>query len=106
MKTRNGFVSNSSTSSFVCNVKMTSDELEEKLRLLVKFYNEFTGQERVFEDMFEPPFVGSKETVEYLGFDEDKCLGKLIVMGVGDNSVPYELHEFIEEALNAVRYHI
>ena len=39
MKLRKGFVSNSSSSSFICDTKMPLEEVEKTLREFVEFYN-------------------------------------------------------------------
>ena len=43
MKVRTSFVSNSSSSSFICNVDMTPDEAGEELRRILGLYNEMMG---------------------------------------------------------------
>ena len=42
MKIRTGFVSNSSSSSFVCkNDKLTVEMVKQKMKNMVRFYNDF-----------------------------------------------------------------
>jgi len=125
MKIRQGFVSNSSSSSFICSSTLSVKEAEEKLKAMVTFYNELYGTAHQFEDVFQKPFkiTKDKKSKEYLGYIADwifgenpqyvRCVkekkdmnGKLIINGSEDNSVPYELFELIENFFSGTRVHL
>lgn len=105
MKIRQGFVSNSSSSSFVCNTNLSIDEVKEKLKSLLEFYNEFCKEDLEFDKIFG-----------FIGLSQDKCedsdyytdeIGKdkFVICSKNDNSIPYELWDFIEKKFDAFRVH-
>ena len=111
MKMRSGFVSNSSSSSFVCQTKMTIKEVEEALHQLLNFYNEFSGENLKFNKVFKKPFYPTKEFVKnmnenwghlYYDYSEDK----MVIESTDDNSIPYALFNLIEEKFEASRNHL
>lgn len=116
MKVRTGFVSNSSSSSFVCKTKMSPEEVEMILCRMVDVYHDrnknhpFYGKE-TYETMFEKPFYGSgaydEQLSDYLEQYKGRSTnGKLIIESVGDNSIPFELFDPIEKAFNGIRLHL
>ena len=116
MKIRKGFVSNSSTSSFVCDTELSIPEIKKNLQKMVNFYNDMFRQNNTFEDMFKEPFEGSDSQddfyIEYFGGNVLRYLAnnttnrKIIIEGAEDNSIPYVLTIIIEEKFNAHRYHL
>jgi hypothetical protein len=111
MKIRSGFVSNSSSSSFVCKTKMTVEEVEESLHQLLDFYNEFCGLNLEFDEVFKKPFFPDKNFVKemnegwshlYNKYSEDK----MVIESTDDNSIPYVLFDLIEEKFDAGRNHL
>ncbi len=118
MKIRTGFVSNSSSSSFICKTKMPPYKVEMILRRMVDVYHDRNKDQLIYENetyetMFEKPFYGSKAYDEalddYISFYKRTDMttkGKLIIESVGDNSIPSELFEPIERAFNGTRIHL
>jgi len=110
MKKRMGFVSNSSSSSFICDTKMSSEEAKDKLVILLDFYNEFNDEDLCFESVFDEPFIATKEYAEsglakyHSGIATAE--GKLVIESATDNSIPYSLFDMIESKFNATRCHL
>jgi hypothetical protein len=83
MKIRDGFVSNSSSSSFICLSKVSAKTAETRLRALLDVYNFLMSgkcDKYVFEKTFQTPFVVNshdkrskeyKEQMEGWIFDKD-----------------------------------
>lgn len=124
MKIRSGFVSNSSSSSFICSSNLPVKEAEEKLKIMVNFYNELWGTNLKFEDVFQKPFkiTKDKKSREYKDFisnwifgkhsqqvytiNSKKDLdGKLIING-SEDSVPFELFVLVESFFEGRRVHL
>lgn len=112
MKIRNGFVSNSSSSSFICSTKLNLDQVKNKLDIMVEMYNRLYNAKETFDDMFEYPYVisktnieGYKERISYFG-GGSVSIGDIIIDSAGDNSIPWMLHTAIEDLLNANRIHL
>ena len=116
MKIRNGFVSNSSSSSFVCKVPFDSEEVTSALKELVRFYGEWMCEDDhspEFEDMFDPYFeqvdgVLPKEESVYCNAYQTGYLeehGTFIIRSATSNTVPYELFDLIEKRFDASRIH-
>lgn len=118
MKIRNGFVSNSSSGSFIFPEKYNAYDIEMKLRLLIDFANKFDDtNEYKFESIFNYPIEIDKEFIrvcgEYFSESEDigrkgletKYCGRIRVNTANDNSVPYWMHEFLFDKMNATYIH-
>ena len=108
MKIRSGFVSNSSSSSFVVNKTVTIDpsQVKELLTKLLTFYTEWTGERLSFEEVFDDPFVATKEYVDEFNRDRQGCdhinnPGNVIINSASDNSIPYELYDLIQNKFQA-----
>lgn len=107
MKLRTGFVSNSSSSSFVCDTKMSVKEVESSLRRLLEIYNEFFDASLKFNEVFKKPFRCTKEYQKSMtewGYDAN--VGSLIIESESDNTIPYVLFDWIEEKFNGYRNHL
>ncbi len=109
MKTRQGFVSNSSSSSFICDVAMTPQAVEAELHKMLDAYNETHGYGLLFEDVFSTPYIATESTHE--GWQEyypqlGKSSGKIVIDSVEDNSIPYDLFDEIERKFKATRSHL
>src|SRR3972149_6300505 len=106
MKIRNGFVSNSSSSSFICSSKINIKNAKNKLKDMLELYNKLYGTELLFENVFQKPFKieddkKSKEYVEEIcswifGRRSQNCYrsdvskkedlkGKLVINSADDN---------------------
>ena len=129
MKIRKGFVSNSSSSSFILDYYsdkdkiITLEKVKELLNKLVEVEQIFNPKIK-FEDIFNLKFdaesmcVGNKndDIIERRTKWEDdfdtndktdfkKCEGKIIINSADDNSIPYWMKEFLEDKLNAKYWH-
>ena len=112
MKIRNGFVSNSSSESFLCRTNYTVEETKNILQKMLDFYNEIFKIELTFEDVFVMPYISTKEYLEdmkdydsYLNFKEND-VGRVVIDSMSDNSIPYPLFDMIEEKFDAERIHL
>lgn len=109
MKIRTSFVSNSSSSSFVCDTKMDLTEVRRDLFKMLDFYNDLYKTKMEFEEVFCDPRIGTKKDDSYLqndyGFPES-AKGKILIESTSDNSIPYELFELIENRFDARRCHL
>ena len=112
MKIREGFVSNSSSSSFICRVNMDTNEAKEILIKLLALYNGAMDTNYIYEKVFYDPYVGDKkyenELNKYYGTYQTipKINGSLVINSASDNSIPYELFNMIESKFNATRIHL
>ena len=120
MKIRNGFVSNSSSSSFICKTNLGVDDVRLALSELLNFYNEWMGKELEFDHVFRDdieeingvipddvrPYIANWKTGKVNQYLEEKILESTIVFrSAWDNSVPFELWDLIERKFNAYRIH-
>lgn len=121
MKIRVGFVSNSSSSSFVCSLdnKYTIEQTEFILEKLIEMYNEIFS---LYDDNFCPirfdeifgeiRFLTKDDLNRFKDFNIDieyleTVVGKtLLIEGFGDNSIPSSLFDMIEDKFNATRLHL
>ena len=112
MKVRTGFVSNSSSSSFVCQTDMSMLLIERTMHKLIDLYEDAVGvcsEEKLFEVI-----EGSKAYDEMLkDWDYLDCygvdgttVGKIIIESASDNSIPYELFDLIKTIFKAERLHL
>lgn len=108
MKIRLGFVSNSSSESFVISTNKTPEEIRQELQAILDLHNRVKGQSLVFEEVFQEPFMGST------AYDEDmadweygiKSQGKIVVESTYDNTIPWGVMEFMERTYDCRRYHL
>ncbi len=83
MKSRNGFVSNSSSTSFTCGVSE-----KEALRVIHLLYEiSYPNKERPLDDI-----------LDLWGIEEEAT-----IHSIGDNSIPYDWWGIIERTLKATR---
>lgn len=124
MKLRLGFVSNSSSSCFICNYYgdtkilglVTVKMVKEKLETLLGGYNKLYEAHLEFDQVFAKPKIASKSDVKLIRqyfkeatqtWPEYKPVdGRILIYSAGDNSIPYELFELIENYFDAVRIHL
>ncbi len=122
MKTRNGFVSNSSSCSFIVTAKQTPEETEIRLWEVVNFYNKMTGTDYTVKDFFYPCFVATGEFAKKYEADllegdkgswsngwygrKVKEMGgvkgqTIIHPNCEDNDFPYAMNDMIQAFCNA-----
>jgi hypothetical protein len=123
MKIRTGFVSNSSTSSFVCDTEMSLSEIKLKLKMIVDFARnmDLISPQSFFKDIFKKPFIADKKYAKnishYIEVYKDNSLidisnkkedifGKIIIESASDNTIPYELFDLIEFIFKGERIHL
>ncbi|MHA1468964.1 MAG: hypothetical protein ACTSSP_00230 [Candidatus Asgardarchaeia archaeon] len=112
MKIRTGFISNSSSSSFLCRGNFTPEEAKDILQETLDFYNKMCGTDKTFGSVFEEPRLGTKADFKFysedweIGVIEEEVVGHLIINGCDDNSIPYELFYLIERKFDAQRFHL
>jgi hypothetical protein len=121
MKIRVGFVSNSSSSSFICNhyeseynkmKKFNKEEVLKRLRVMHRCAIDlgFLSPETKFEDVFGEVRKATEKDINDLnkGWSTNFKYNKqmFLINSKEDNSIPYELFELIESAFNAERVHL
>jgi len=108
MKARTGFVSNSSSSSFICSTDKTPEEVKEILIEILKTYNKVTGDQSLeFEDAFEHIFYGDANYNAQLSYYSNMdTTDKVVITSAGDNSIPWCLFDLIEYVFHARRVHL
>ena len=118
MKIRSGFVSNSSSTCFVCNIhvkgKFSSENLdavEKKLRDIIKaaIELELMPPDTKFEDIFRLPTTIDAHDLRLLR-DYDVNItpreDMFLIYSEGDNTIPYELFSILETIFNAREVHL
>jgi hypothetical protein len=111
MKVRSDFVTNSSSSCFICNTSKTPNEVKEVLEKMLEIYNFSCERNLQFHDVFDDPYYYEKNMIPKdntyaWGYECKDNIGKVLIMSAGDNSIPYALWELIEEAFDAYREHL
>jgi hypothetical protein len=113
MKRRTGFISNSSTSCFICAVygehKYNRKETVAILQKMLDFYNDLEGENISFKKAFMFPKKATKEDVDLLknwDIDKSRVEGQTLIYSRDDNSIPWMLFGLIEAKFNAERIHL
>ena len=121
MKIRNGFVSNSSSSSFVCNfynadpynIPFDEGEIIKKLQIIYQCAKELGClylPEAKFENVFGSVRKASEDDIRELnegwGHDIKFHNQMFLIDSAADNSIPYEFFELIESLFKAHRIHL
>ncbi len=104
MKIRKGFVSNSSSSSFVITDKVLT---EGRIKSLITSNFDVSVNDIDYAMTFDKV---SQEDIEYRrdcgDYSKlDKHLGSLVINSKEDNSIPWEIQEYIEDELDGIHYH-
>jgi hypothetical protein len=95
---------------------MTEQEMYNKLVKIIAGYNLMTDKELKLDDIMYITEVNKKYWDTYkwwLGAEEEygkgyyfkDLKGKKVINGIGDNSIPYELFDIIENVFDAQRHH-
>ena len=112
MRIRKGFVSNSSSSSFVCDISLSPEEVIEQLHTMLYHFGQIMDRDYEYSDVFGEVFSSSEEVprreidcVEYYWFTRGDLKDKVIIRSQGDNAIPYEMFDLIESRFNAFRIH-
>lgn len=95
-------ITNSSSEIFVCNTNRSVEVIKTMLRELVSMYNSHHQTDYRYEDVFDDPYVvenGDEITNTYAG------VGEIIIKSADDNSIPYAIMLWVEDAFNATRHH-
>jgi hypothetical protein len=119
MKIRNGFVSNSSSGSFIFPKGMNVKEVERILTKITELGKEINPNVRggIQIGLRSPRII--KKGADVLRFmqneycssykpkiNEDDYIGRVVAYTVGDNTVPYWIHQILEsELVNADYVH-
>jgi len=108
MKIREGFVSNSSTSSFICGPDVTVKQAIEVMNKIVEVAN-------TFDIKFSSDEYNVFQADKGFGHGWDEYYGKQIKQAIEEkrtvvedmmsNDIPYTFHDLIERALKATRLH-
>ena len=111
MKARMAHVSNSSTDSFICRAEYTVYHATQILTEMLDYYNKLFNTELKFENVFKNPRLGTEKCyIDHSDFSDclqrEEIIGKLIIQGKEDNSIPYALFELISQKFNANRIHM
>ena len=112
MKIRNGFISNSSSSSFICDFRkkeISIKEVKKDLQIILDFYNTLFKKDLKFNDVFNEPFFVTKKDFNELfklqtyGMKKEEMIGHLLIESKGTNTVPYILLDIIENKFKGTR---
>lgn len=113
MKIRLGFVSNSSSEAFLCSTDYSLAVTKGILINMLNFYNSMFNTELEFDEVFDEPRIFTTEDDDCLkSFGEPyESVGpekftQTLIVSCEDNSIPYELFDFIERKFQTNRIHL
>ena len=112
MKIRARFISNSSSSSFICGMWGTNEyDVEETTAILQKmlnFYNDLENKNLTFNNVFENPRIATDIDIDFLEDWDVKgtIKDRILINSISDNTIPFLLFGLIEEKFHAERIHL
>ena len=115
MKKRNGYVSNSSTSSFICDIKQTPEDIREGLEKIIEGFNLMMDTDYKFDNVFGTIEIATQETyqnvfsyyVEHGSYSDLFPRRNCVFHGWMERGSKHEAHaNLFYDRLNPVRLHI
>jgi hypothetical protein len=104
MKFRTGFVSNSSSSSFICGEGITKEQAISFMQKIISTNEENDFFDSLTEDDYYIIELDKYTTKDY-GERFKNFVGRVLIMSTDDNSIPSDVHSLIENKLNAEYFH-
>jgi hypothetical protein len=113
MKIRDGFVSNSSSGSFIFPEGMTVDDVWRVLEKTEVFLTDLEGKDvscgleniRVFDSTYEGRYWNFEDQLWISHRDPKKYYGRVIADTEEDNSCPWTFHEILTNVIKAEYFH-
>ena len=108
-------ITNSSTELFVCDTDKSIETVKQMLQQLINQTLIENGQITIpcpiYGEIFDEPFIYTKEMYDdrsdyAWGYEKESNIGKIMIMGSDDNSIPYELFNVIESTFDATSWHL
>ena len=105
-------ITNSSSELFVCDTDKSMTAVKQILSDKLRSYNRNNQRDVSFEDAFREPYIFTQEMLDNVnkdwswGWEKQENVGKIIIRSIGDNSIPWEIVEWIESAFSARRWHL
>lgn len=103
-------ITNSSTELFVLDTEKSLEVVKEILVEAINLNNKTKGTSEKFEDIFEELRIGNGNSalVGWGDYYKSKISKGIIIMGVGDNSIPWWMFNFIESVFgyDTERFHL
>ncbi len=103
-------ITNSSTELFVLDTEKSKHTVKEILISAIELHNLANNGKLTFEDCFDEPYHGSGEEAlkGWNKYFTSRIKNGIILEGVGDNSIPYWMFEFIESIFgySTERFHL
>ena len=119
MKIRSGFVSNSSTSSFICGPGVTVEKAAKAMKKIEELsidLGKITGHNEVLSQRDYTIFIAKEDYLNRSYLEDRTPEGdyireargeeRVVVQETKDNAIPYGLNELIEEYLDAYRIYL
>jgi hypothetical protein len=104
MKFRTGFVSNSSSSSFICGEGITKEQAIEFMQKIISANEENDFWGKFSEDDYYIIELDKHTAKDFNGTFKN-FVGRVLIMSTDDNSIPSDIHDLIERKLGAERFH-
>ena len=102
-------ITNSSTELFVSDTKKSVAAVKDILQSAIDLHNKSINENSVFSDIFEEPeyFEDGYKIDGWEDYHSTEIQKGVTICGIGDNSIPYWMWEFIEVVFsNVERFHL